>query len=113
MLTFFSISISGVVHHDDLQYLFYMSFIFPYFKEGDPENVMVEKMTAMWANFAKTGEPIPKDNDLFKEITWSTLTPKGKEYLDIGDKLTMKSNMFPDRYALRERLFPLGPVKHQ
>ena len=87
-----------------------MSFIFPLFKEGDPENVMVEKMTTMWTNFAKTGEPIPKNNNLFKGVTWSTLTLKGKEYLEIGEKLTMKRDMFADRYALWERLFPLPPI---
>ena len=110
MLFQFQIWLLGVVHHDDLQYLFHMSFIFPLFKEGDPEIPMIEKLTAMWANFAKTGEPIPKNNDLFKDVTWSTLTPKGKQYLEIGKKLTMKRNMFPDRYALWERLFPLEPL---
>ena len=103
------LSILGVVHHDDLQYILYMSFIFPLFKEGDPENVMVEKMTTMWTNFAKTGEPIPKNNNLLKGVTWSTLTPRGKEYLDINEKFTMQRNMFADRYGLWDRLFPLEP----
>jgi acetylcholinesterase len=45
----------GVVHHDDLIYLFYISVIFPYFDETYPEIEMVEKLSLLWANFAKTG----------------------------------------------------------
>ncbi|XP_032456548.1 uncharacterized protein LOC100116956 [Nasonia vitripennis] len=100
----------GVVHHDDLQYIFYMSFIFPFFNSTDPETKLVEKMTAMWANFAKTGEPIPKHNELFKGVTWPLLKPKTNNYLEIGETFTVKSNMYPDRYALWDRLFPLPPV---
>ncbi|XP_031783698.1 esterase E4 [Nasonia vitripennis] len=100
----------GVVHHDDLLYLFYMSFGFPFFNATDPESAVVEKMTTMWANFAKTGEPIPKYNKLFKGVTWPLLQPKTNNYLEIGDSFTVKSNMFPERYALWDRLFPLPPV---
>ncbi|XP_031783705.1 uncharacterized protein LOC116416971 [Nasonia vitripennis] len=69
----------GVVHHDDLLYLFYMSFGFPFFNATDPESAVVEKMTTMWANFAKTGEPIPKYNKLFKGVTWPSLQPQNQQ----------------------------------
>lgn len=46
---------SGVVHHDDLIYLFYISKLFPEFKQNDPESVTVDKITTLWANFARTG----------------------------------------------------------
>lgn len=45
----------GVVHHDDLIYLFYISKLFPEFKPSDPESQTVEKLTTLWANFARTG----------------------------------------------------------
>ena len=45
----------GCVHHDDLLYLLVGPFIAPMFKESDPENFLVEKMTRMWTNFAKNG----------------------------------------------------------
>ncbi|KAJ8686636.1 hypothetical protein QAD02_022430 [Eretmocerus hayati] len=101
----------GVVHHDDLTYLFYLSFGFPLLKPRDPEVKMVEKLTAMWANFAKTGHPIPSSNRLFNGVTWRSLNQKTKEYLEINEKLTMKKNMFKDRYDLWERLFPLDPLE--
>lgn len=45
----------GVVHHDDLIYLFYISVAFPYFDETYPESEMVATLGSLWANFAQTG----------------------------------------------------------
>ncbi|XP_014218176.1 esterase E4-like [Copidosoma floridanum] len=97
----------GVMHHDDLQYLFFMWFMFPMIKENDPEARMIDKMTEMWYSFAKTGEPVPKNNQLFKGVTWKTLTPDEQNYLEIGDEWRLKTNMIPERYALYDRLFPI------
>jgi hypothetical protein len=46
---------SGVVHHDDQMYLFFISALFPQFKREDPETKIVERQTKMWANFVQTG----------------------------------------------------------
>jgi hypothetical protein len=46
---------SGVVHHDDQMYLFFISSLFPAFKPEDPETKIVERQTKMWANFIQTG----------------------------------------------------------
>lgn len=45
----------GVVHHDDLLYLFSIPSKAPLFNETDPENGTVERLTRMWTAFAKTG----------------------------------------------------------
>lgn len=45
----------GVVHHDDLIYLFYISKLFPEFKQSDPESLTSDKITLIWSNFARTG----------------------------------------------------------
>jgi hypothetical protein len=50
-----SILFSGVVHHDDQMYLFFISVVAPYFKPEDPETKIVERQTKMWANFIQTG----------------------------------------------------------
>lgn len=102
--------LSGVVHQDDLMYLFYQSKVFPYFEDNAPENVMVEKMTAIWANFAKTGEPIPKDNPLFQDVTWTQFTRKNQAYLDIDNSLLMRNGLYIDRMKEWEKLFPLKPL---
>ncbi|KAH0551918.1 esterase E4-like [Cotesia glomerata] len=97
----------GVVHHDDLMYLFYMQRYFPYLNETAPEIPTVEHMTAMWASFAKTGNPIPKDNPLFKDVTWEPFQPETKQYLEINSNLTMKFNLNAERMEAFERIFPL------
>lgn len=68
---------------------------------------MVEKMTAIWGNYANTGEPIPKDNPLFDDVTWDVFTPQDHKYLQINDTFSLKTNLFADRFALWDRLFPL------
>ncbi|XP_031616772.1 juvenile hormone esterase-like [Contarinia nasturtii] len=45
----------GAVRHDELLYLFYVSFQTPLFNTTDPENQMVQKMTGWWTNFARSG----------------------------------------------------------
>ncbi|XP_014218106.1 esterase E4-like [Copidosoma floridanum] len=100
----------GVVHHDDLQYLFYMSSRFPFFTEDFPETYMVKVLTSIWKSFADSDQPIPKHNELFKGVSWTPLDPKKENYLDVGDELKMKNKMFPERYALWDRLFPLKPI---
>lgn len=97
----------GVSHHDDLLYLFYIK-QFPFFKENDPELTTVERMTAIWENFAKTGKPIPEGSDLFKNVTWNEFTSENKRYLEISNELTMKDGVInPERMNLWDKLFPL------
>ena len=43
------------MHNDDLIYLFYIQKLFPLNKDTDPEVQTVNKLTTLWANFAKTG----------------------------------------------------------
>ncbi|XP_043496969.1 esterase E4-like [Polistes fuscatus] len=100
----------GPVHQDDLQYLFYMSAIFPYFNQSDPEIAMVELYTTMWTNFIQTGEPIPTNNEKFKNIKWERFETPKDNYLDITLNPVMKQGVFPERMAVWERLFPLPPL---
>ncbi|KAK2575833.1 hypothetical protein KPH14_007208 [Odynerus spinipes] len=103
---------NGVVHHDDLQYLFYMSAIFPFFDENAPEIPMVERYTSMWTNFVRTGEPIPKDQEIFRNVVWERFTKEKDNYLEINLQPTMKQGVFPERMQFWDRLFPLPPPQH-
>ncbi|KAB0794136.1 hypothetical protein PPYR_13756 [Photinus pyralis] len=99
----------GVVHHDDLQYIFYIS-RFPRLKPSDPEYKTVQKMTSMLKNFAVTGVPIPKASHLLDDTEWKPIRPGNNVYLDIDEKMVMKENLYEDRYSVWERLFPLPKV---
>ncbi|KAI4501760.1 hypothetical protein M0802_003095 [Mischocyttarus mexicanus] len=100
----------GPVHHDDLQYLFYMSAIFPYFNETDPEIAMVELYTTMWTNFIQTGKPIPTNNEKFRNIKWEKYSSEKDNFLKIDLHPTMKEGLYPERMAVWARLFPLPPL---
>ncbi|XP_076682059.1 esterase E4 [Andrena cerasifolii] len=102
----------GVVHHDDLQYLFYMKNFFPYFESGAPEIPMVELYTSMWSNFVETGEPLPRNNKRLEGVTWSTFVPAQNNFLEIDLSPSMKNSFFPERMRTWERLFPLHSGSH-
>ncbi|KAF2903951.1 hypothetical protein ILUMI_02213 [Ignelater luminosus] len=97
----------GVVHHDDLIYMFYISQFFPKFNVTSPEYVMVKKLTTLQTNFAYTGNPTPEHSAELDQVHWDPFTKQNKEYLDIGQKLTMKKDLYENRYAKWEELFPL------
>lgn len=46
---------SGAVHHDELLYLFQVPIVAPAFKKSDPENLLIERLTRMWTEFARKG----------------------------------------------------------
>lgn len=80
------------------------------FNIDDPEISMVNKLTAMWANFARFGKPITNKLQKMYHVTWSPANATIQNYLEIGDDLTVRNEMFRYRNALWERLFPLGPA---
>lgn len=88
-------------------YIFYIE-QFPLFKRVDPETRIVERMTGIWENFATTGVPIGRNDQLFENVTWKRFTPECKRHLEIGDHLTMKNGLInPEEMKLWDRLFPL------
>ncbi|EFN68478.1 Carboxylesterase UNQ440/PRO873-like protein [Camponotus floridanus] len=86
----------GVSHSEELCYLFYPDII----KElglsvpaPDSEDYkMISRLTQMWTDFAKTGNPTPAITDL-TPIKWTPLKPAGDvyDYLDIDVKPRMKT----------------------
>ena len=104
------ISFSGVSHHDDLQYLFFIKNFFPYFESDAPEIPMVEISTSIWSNFVINGEPIPKDDDKLRNVKWTRLVPEQTNFLELNLHPSMKTEFFPERMRLWERLFPVPSV---
>ncbi|XP_060523214.1 uncharacterized protein LOC132700111 [Cylas formicarius] len=97
----------GVVHHDDLIYLFYYPKLFPLFGESTPKEVeMVKTLTGLYATFAKYGNPTPPGRSP-TNVVWEPYDKTTQKYLDIGSTLEMKTQLYEDRYAIWEKLFPL------
>ncbi|XP_012223116.1 esterase FE4 [Linepithema humile] len=101
----------GVVHHDDLQYLFFMQIKFPFFSNDDPEIPTVELMTNMWSNFAQTGQPVSPA--LANNVTWEPYDLEKDNYLNISAVPRMMTGFFPERMQKWESLFPLNSQQDQ
>ncbi|XP_067006682.2 juvenile hormone esterase [Anabrus simplex] len=98
----------GVVHHDDLLYLFYNpSEFFKLFTPQDEEFQTMKKMIKIWSNFMKEGNPTPERTSLLSNVTWEPYTGDNLKYMDIGSRLSMKEGLYNERVATWERLFPL------
>ncbi|XP_017776429.1 PREDICTED: esterase E4-like [Nicrophorus vespilloides] len=97
----------GVVHGDDLIYLFHNN-KFTDFKENDPETTNLQKMVMIWGNFVTSGKPIPTVTDILDNVKWEPYTTKNKKYMDIGNKMVMHENLNEKRYAEWAKLFPLN-----
>ncbi|TGZ48392.1 Carboxylic ester hydrolase [Temnothorax longispinosus] len=82
----------GAAHTDDMSYLFYI----PKYKINNPQppaidtkdRKMLEILTRMWTNFAKTGNPTPV-LDQYVTTNWLPATADIFNYLDIGDTLQL------------------------
>lgn len=85
--------VSGAAHTDDAPYLIYS----PKYKIYDPnppvigtkDRVILERMTRMWTNFAKTGNPT-SIKDEFVNIDWRPVTLDDLCFLDINKELKMQ-----------------------
>ncbi|RLU22070.1 hypothetical protein DMN91_006450 [Ooceraea biroi] len=84
------VAMTGAAHDDELSYLFYM----PKYKVNDPkppaigtkDRKVLEALTSMWTNFAKTGNPTPV-LDQNVPTTWLPATADALNYLEINDAL--------------------------
>ncbi|XP_065371731.1 juvenile hormone esterase-like [Calliphora vicina] len=101
----------GAVHHDELLYLLNLPLLTPQFKKNDPENVIIERLTRFWFEFAKKGDPNNASDDYLKEVIWPLYSEDKKQYLEIGQSLNVKSNAnLLERSQLWDRLFPISEM---
>ncbi|KAJ9588458.1 hypothetical protein L9F63_018191, partial [Diploptera punctata] len=78
----------GVAHGDDLGYLFRMILTSRItLPPEDPSMVTLNRMVKMWTNFAKTGNPIPQEDNLLN-VPWPPYTKDNHTYLNIDKELT-------------------------
>uniref|UniRef100_A0A0K8VNL0 Carboxylic ester hydrolase n=1 Tax=Bactrocera latifrons TaxID=174628 RepID=A0A0K8VNL0_BACLA len=98
----------GAVHHDELLYLLHVPVMTPLFKKTDPENIVIENLTRMWAEFAKNGNPNNATDEYLKDIKWPPYTEDKKSYLVIGKDLNIgEGGIFTKRFQIWDELFPV------
>ncbi|XP_065344089.1 esterase FE4-like [Cloeon dipterum] len=84
----------GTCHADELGYLFTQGMLPGWKKAPANDKRVIDLMTTLWTNFAKTGNPTPDDslgaNWLPVEKTSNKPEELVTRYLDIGENLVMK-----------------------
>lgn len=88
----------GACHCDELLYLFNFDLFFPNYKPNESDKKMIDVLTTLWKNFAKTGKPTPENDPLFP-TKWNPVQSEQLEYYFIKSNTDMKmaKNMYLDR----------------
>ncbi|XP_072939633.1 bile salt-activated lipase-like [Epargyreus clarus] len=89
----YNVHAGGAAHADEIAYLFDISYdvnITP------DDQVTIDRMTTLWTNFAKYGDPTPVTTDLLPE-KWLPVTKDSLNYLNINFYLSMGTRPFHSR----------------
>ncbi|XP_063636058.1 juvenile hormone esterase-like [Cydia splendana] len=92
----------GATHGDELGYLFDISYME---KPLDPEDqLIVDRMTELWANFVKYGNPTPEPTELIP-IIWQPVTRDKWHYLELDTELRVATRPFHARTAFLDLFY--------
>ncbi|KAJ2944879.1 hypothetical protein O0L34_g1768 [Tuta absoluta] len=98
----------GAVHHDELIYVLSVPAVFPEIPLGTKDNEIVEKLVDIWYNFARFGNPNPReDSPSIAGMNWPKFTPEKRQYLEIGKEFSVGEKLFEDRYDVWNKLYPV------
>lgn len=53
------------------------------------------------------GNPNNESDPQINKVTWTPLNDQNRQYLNVDTSLLIESDMFKDRYALWDELFPI------
>jgi carboxylesterase type B len=63
----------------------------------------------MWTNFAKYGNPTPREDDELLGVVWNLTTKEEINILDIGKNLVLTRNFQNDEMKFWDKLFYESP----
>uniref|UniRef100_A0A2A4JU07 Carboxylic ester hydrolase n=1 Tax=Heliothis virescens TaxID=7102 RepID=A0A2A4JU07_HELVI len=106
----YNLDVPGAIHADELGYLFDMGML-----KGDisPEDqLMIDRLTTLWTNFAKYGNPTPETSDLLPE-KWVPITKTTQPYLSLDTDVTMGARPFHEAMAFWDVFYKLHETQHK
>nr|WOZ07768.1 carboxylesterase CarE4 [Agrotis ipsilon] len=99
-----NVSAPGASHADEIGYLFDIS----YMDKPTPEDqLIVDRMTTLWANFVKYGNPTPQTTDLLP-VQWPAVTQGALSYLKIDSQLEVDRRNYKSRMAFWDVFYKLN-----
>ncbi|KAM3968019.1 LOW QUALITY PROTEIN: juvenile hormone esterase [Aphomia sociella] len=86
--------VEGARHSAELKYLFNM--------EGEQisgdDQLIIDRITTLWANFIKYGNPTPTTTELIP-VTWTPITEDKRPYLVIDTDIRIENRVYNERMA--------------
>nr|ATJ44561.1 acetate esterase 17 [Helicoverpa assulta] len=90
--------VEGATHADDVFYMFSQHFIFSNF-----ENKMIERVSTLWTNFAKYGDPTPADSSI--PVKWARTNSSSPTSLVIDAEFSTAPLWYNDRLKYLRELY--------
>ncbi|XP_026326617.1 juvenile hormone esterase-like [Hyposmocoma kahamanoa] len=101
-----NVTIGGAAHADEIGYLFDVSFWHE--KPELHDQLILDRMTTMWANFVKYSNPTPQITELLP-VRWEPINEGSPYYyLDINSELKLERRPFHNRMAFWELFYNLN-----
>ncbi|CAH0592565.1 unnamed protein product [Chrysodeixis includens] len=100
-----NVTAEGASHADEIGYFFDISYMD---KNPTPEDqLVIDRVTTLWANFAKFGNPTPQTTELLP-VLWPAATKDQQYYLNIDADLTVGKRNFNSRVAFWDLFYKLN-----
>ncbi|CAD0194898.1 unnamed protein product [Chrysodeixis includens] len=98
-------TVAGTAHADEIGYFFDISYMD---KNPTPEDqLVIDRVTTLWANFAKFGNPTPQTTELLP-VLWPAATKDQQYYMNIDADLTVGKRYFNSRFAFWDLFYELN-----
>lgn len=98
-----------MAHADELGYL-WKSALAQELRPGSLEHNTVCRLTKLWTNFAKSGDPNEPAKDGLLDVEWKPVQRGCFNYLDIGEKLKASVDPEKERMAFWDGIFGASPA---
>lgn len=72
---------------------------------GSTMEITIKRITKLWTNFAKYGDPNAKSKDEILNVEWKPVTEDETNYLNIDEELTTGVNPEAERVAFWDELY--------
>ncbi|KAJ8714215.1 hypothetical protein PYW08_007835 [Mythimna loreyi] len=96
---------TGAIHADELGYLF-DSDIFSGDTITPEDQLMIDRITTLWTNFAKYGDPTPDTSELLP-VKWEPITKTSQPYLSLDSDLTLEARPFQEKMSFWDIFYRL------
>ncbi|XP_037301870.1 bile salt-activated lipase [Manduca sexta] len=99
----FNINRKGAAHADDAAYIFGLGD--QSLKNASHDDIItLKRMTKMWTNFAKSGNPTATANDLLP-VKWPEYDLHEEKYLEINSYLEVRTAYEPEKMAIFDVIY--------